>query len=140
MKKENTLRQVGIWGILLLVSVFCITYYNLELLLTGATSSENKNMGLYIIVALPFLYLSTGVIVGLMVQYWSNIYISKKLRNYLIACAICFMFIFVAILIAFKTPTSPSRILQGISYYSALFTILGILMSIGLSCQTSRTE
>lgn len=140
MKKENTLKQVGIWGILLLASVFCVTFYKLDLLLTGTTSYGNNNMDLYIMIALPLLYLSAGAIVGLMVQYWSNIYISKELRKYLMVCAICFIFTYIAILIAFKTPTSPSIILQGISYYPALFTIAGILMSIGLSFRASRTK
>lgn len=137
MKKENTLKQVGIWGILLLASVFCITFYKLDLLLTGATSYENKSMGLYIMIALPLLYLSAGAIVGLMVQYWLNIYISKELRKYLLLGAICFVFTYIAILITFRTPINLSRILQGISYYPALFTIAGILMSIGLSFRAS---
>lgn len=137
MERENTIKQITIWSVSLLVCVFCIAYYRLELLLTGKIYHEIKNMSLYILIALPTLYLSAGAIVGLIFQYWSNNYISTKIRKYFVVGAISLILIYVAILISFRTTITPNWMLQGISYYPISFIIPGILLSIGLSYQTS---
>ncbi|MDY0237037.1 MAG: hypothetical protein RBR71_13510 [Gudongella sp.] len=137
MKRENTIKQITIWLVSLLLCVFCVTYYRLELILTGKVYHEIKNMSLYILIALPALYLSVGGIVGLIFQYWSNNYISTKTQRYCVIVAISFILIYVATLISFKTTITPNWMLQGISYYPISFIIPGILLSIGLSYQTS---
>ncbi|MDY0236411.1 MAG: hypothetical protein RBR71_10295 [Gudongella sp.] len=137
MKREDTIKQITIWSISLLVCVFCISYYRLELLLTGKTYYEIKNLSLYILIALPALYLSVGGIVGLILQYWSNKYISTKNQRYYVIASISFILIYIATLISFKITTSPNLSLRDISYYSIMFIIPGILLSMGLSSQTN---
>lgn len=137
MKRENTIKQITIWLVSLLLCVFCVTYYRLELILTGKVYHEIKNMSLYILIALPALYLSVGGILGLIFQYWSNNYISTKTQRYCVIVAISFILIYIATLISFKITTSANLSVQDISYYSILFIAPGILLSIGLSSESN---